>query len=104
MNFLKRLFKRQEMEIDLDQIPNFYDELTERIFDFVEMNNHDQLSTQIILANGKSVLVSHDMTMSHIPRGNFISIHDKDDVVVAMVNIRDISALGRVPKGKHVLG
>ncbi|WP_458454161.1 hypothetical protein [Methanobrevibacter sp.] len=42
--------------------------------------------------------------MSHIPRGNFISIHDKEDVLVAMVNIRDISALGRVPKGKHVLG
>ena len=106
MNFLKRLFKIRENDFDLEdyQIPSLYDELTEMIFDFVERNNKAHLSTQIVLVNGKSIFISHEMIVSHIPRGAFISIHDKKDEEIAIVNLRDISALGRVPKGKHVMG
>lgn len=105
---LKRLFKRKEIETGIDledyQIPSIYDELTEMICDFVEKNNNDHLSTQIILKNGKSVLVSYEMVIKEIPRGYFISIYDKKGIEIAIINLNDISALGRVPKGKHVMG
>lgn len=104
MNFLNRLFKRKEIDLDDYEIPSYYDELTEMICDFIEKNNNDHLTTQIILANGKSVLVSHDLTIRKIPRGVFISVYDKDDVKVAVIRLNDISALGRVPKGKSMYG
>ena len=103
-NFLKQLFKRKEIDLEEYEFPSIHDELTEMICDFVEKNNHDGLNTQIILANGKSVLISPEMTIKDIPRGSFISIYDKDDVEVAIIKLFDISALGRVPKGKHVIG
>lgn len=56
MNFLNRLFKRKEIDLDDYEIPSYYDELSEMICDFIEKNNNDHLTTQIILANGKSVL------------------------------------------------
>lgn len=100
MNFLNRLFKRETVNLDDYEIPSYYEGLTEMICDFIEKNNNDHLSTQIILTNGKSVLVSHDLTIRKIPRGDFISIYDKEGVEVAIIRLYDISALGRVPKGK----
>lgn len=104
MNFLNRLFKREKINPYDYEIPSYYDELTEMIFDFVDKNRMDNFTTQLILSNGKSVLILPEMRVSHAPRGVFISIYDKDGVEVAIVRLHDISTLGRVPKGKHHMG
>ena len=99
MSILKRLFKRKEIDVEKYNFPNVYDELTEMICDFVEKNNNDDFFTHIILTNGKSVLVSHEQNIHMCPNGFFISIRDKKDIEVVLINLKDISVLVRVPKG-----
>ena len=103
LNFLK-IFKRKE-ETDLEcikNIPNMYDEIAERIFDFFTDNCEEKLSTQFILKNGRSVLVSFDMELVHMPRSAYIDIYDRQDERVAFIHIYEICAMARVPKGGRV--
>lgn len=103
MSILKRLFKRKEIDVEKYNFPTVYDELTEMICDFVEKNNNDDFFTHIILTNGESVLVSHEQNIHMCHNGFFISIRDKKDIEVVLINLRDISFLVRVPKGEHAL-
>ena len=105
MSFLDRVFKRKKQNdigIDLECVPNWHDELFTNIGEFILKNKEDKASTQLILENGKSVVMSYEWDLAHESRSCFVTVVDQEGNDLAMIYLNSIVAVGRVPKGKHV--
>lgn len=105
MSFLDRIFKRRKIEVNDSKVlelelPCWADEQFKEMSEFIIKNNEDGLSTQILLENGRSIILSKDNDLAHESRSSWIYIMDKERNDLVMIYMNNIVGLARIPKGK----
>ncbi len=102
LNFLNIFRRPRNTEDILEKIPNPHEELVEMIFDFFNNNQDAECSTQFILSNSKSIVVPPYKELAYLSNSAYISVMDNEDEEF-IIKLYDISAIGRVPRGKSCL-
>ena len=105
MSFLDRIFKRRKIESNQFkdvglELPCWADEQFKEMGEFIIKNNEEGLSTQILLENGRSIILSKDNDLAHESRSSWVRIIDKEGNELAMIYMNNIVGLARIPKGK----
>lgn len=103
MSFLDRIFKRRKIKVndfkDLElELPCWADEQFKAMAEFIIKNNEEGLSTQILLENGRNIILSKDNDLAHESRSNWVYITDKEGNDLAMIYMNKIVGLEKLKR------